>query len=103
VLERRRELGLLRAVGMQRRQLRASIRWEAVLIALLGTMVGLALGLGFAWTLVRALAGDGIDTMAIPGARLVAIVVVGALAAVLAAALPARRAARLDILPSIST
>ena len=102
VVERRRELGLLRAVGMQRRQVRACIRWEAVLIALLGTIVGTALGLGFAWTLVHALAGEGIDKMAIPGARLVVIVVVGALAAVLAAALPARRAARLDVLQSIS-
>jgi putative ABC transport system permease protein len=88
---------------MQRRQVRASIRWEAVLIALLGTLVGTALGLGFAWTLVHALAGEGIDKMAIPGARLVVIVVVGAQAAVLAAALPARRAARLEILQSITT
>src|SRR5581483_6877562 len=56
VVERRRELGLLRAVGMQRRQLRASVRWEAVLIAMLGTAVGTALGLGFGWALVKALA-----------------------------------------------
>jgi putative ABC transport system permease protein len=102
VVERRRELGLLRAVGMQRRQLRSSVRWEAVLIALLGTVVGVALGLGFGWALVKALAGEGIDQLAIPAARVGTIVVAGAAAAVLAAALPARRAARADVLQSIS-
>jgi putative ABC transport system permease protein len=102
VVERRREVGLLRAVGMQRRQLRASVRWEAVLIALLGTVVGVALGLGFGWALVKALAGDGIDHLAIPAARVGAVVVAGAVAAVLAAALPARRAARADVLQSLS-
>jgi putative ABC transport system permease protein len=101
VVERRRELGLLRAVGMQRRQVRSSVRWEAVLIALLGTAAGTALGLAFGWALVKAMAGQGIDQVAIPGARLVVVVVVAALAAVAAAALPARRAARLDVLQSI--
>ena len=98
VVERRRELGLLRAVGMQRRQVRSSVRWEAVLIALLGTAVGTALGLGFGWALVKAMGSQGIDQLAIPGARLVVIGVVAALAAVMAAAMPARRAARLDAL-----
>ena len=67
VVERRRELGLLRAVGMQRRQVRSSVRWEAVLIALLGTAVGTALGLGFGWALVKAMGSQGIDQLAIPG------------------------------------
>jgi putative ABC transport system permease protein len=102
VVERRREVGLLRAVGMQRRQLRASVRWEAVLIALLGTVVGVALGLGFGWALVKALGSQGIDQLAIPAARVAVVVVAGAIAAVLAAALPARRAARADVLQSIS-
>ena len=53
--ERTRELGLLRAVGMNRSQLRSSIRWEAVLISVLGTLVGLALGLVLSWALVQAL------------------------------------------------
>lgn len=101
VVERRRELGLLRAVGMHRRQLRATIRWEAVLIALLGAVIGTALGVGFGWALVQALASEGIDQLAIPGTRLVLVVVIAALAAVLAAALPARRAARLDVLAAI--
>jgi putative ABC transport system permease protein len=103
VVERRRELGLLRAVGMQRSQVRSSVRWEAVLIALLGTAVGTALGLGFGWALVKATSSQGIDQLAIPGLRLVVIGVVAALAAVAAAALPARRAARLDALQAITS
>jgi putative ABC transport system permease protein len=102
VVERRRELGLLRAVGMHRRQVRASVRWEALLIALLGTAVGTALGLGFGSALVTSLNRQGIDHVALPGTRLAAITAVAAGAAVLAAALPARRAARLDPLESIS-
>ncbi len=82
VVERRRELGLLRAVGMQRRQVRSSVRWEAVLIALLGTATGTALGVGFGWAMVKAMASQGIDQVAVPGMRIVVIVVVGAVAAV---------------------
>jgi putative ABC transport system permease protein len=103
VVERRRELGLLRAVGMQRSQVRSGVRWEAVLIALLGTAIGTALGLGFGWALVRALSSEGIDRVAVPGIRLVVVAVVAAVAAVVAAALPARRAARLDVLDAISS
>lgn len=102
VVERRRELGLLRAVGMQRSQVRASVRWEAALIALLGTAVGTMLGLGFGWALVRALESQGIDHLAIPWARLVVVALIATVAAVAAAALPARRAARLDVLESIT-
>jgi putative ABC transport system permease protein len=103
VVERQRELGLLRAVGMQRSQLRAGVRWEAVLIALFGTAVGTALGVGFGWALVTTMADQGIDHVAVPGVRLVVIAVVAALAAVVAAALPARRAARLDVLGAIAS
>jgi putative ABC transport system permease protein len=103
VVERRRELGLMRAVGMQCSQVRSSVRWEAVLIALLGTAIGSALGLGFGWALVKTLSGEGIDHVAVPGMRLVVIAVVAAVAAVVAAALPARRAARLDVLDAISS
>jgi putative ABC transport system permease protein len=81
---------------------RSSVRWEAVLIALLGTTVGTALGLGFGWALVKAMGSQGIDHLAIPGVRLVVIGVVAALAAVAAAALPARRAARLDVLQAVT-
>lgn len=103
VFERIREIGLLRAVGMTRAQVRSTVRWEAVLIALFGTALGLALGLFFGWALVRALASEGFTTFAVPVAQLVVIAVIAAIAGVLAAVLPARRAARLDILGAIAT
>lgn len=103
IVERRREIGLLRAVGMERGQVRAGIRWEAVLVALLGTVAGTALGLGFAWAMVTALAGEGIDRLAVPGTRLVLVGAVGLVGAVVAAALPARRAARLEVLRALTT
>jgi putative ABC transport system permease protein len=102
IIERTRELGLLRAVGMSRRQMRATVRWESVLVALLGTVVGLAVGTGFGWALVGALADQGIHEFVVPGAQLVAIAVLAGAAGVLAAILPARKASRLDILKAIA-
>ena len=102
VFERTREIGVLRAVGMSRKQLRQSIRWESVLIALLGTALGAAIGLGFAWALVESMKDKGIDVLMIPTTQLVGAVVVVAFAAVVAAALPARRAARMNVLAAIS-
>lgn len=102
IFERTREMGLLRAVGMSRRQLRTSIRWEAVLVALLGTTLGLGIGLFFGWALVQAMSSEGL-TLAVPGGSLVVITVLAALAGVLAAVLPARRAARMDVLDAVST
>jgi putative ABC transport system permease protein len=102
VFERTREFGLLRAVGMSRAQVRSTVRWESVLIALLGTTLGTAIGLGFSWTLVRAMASQGFNTFTVPVQQIGAIVIFAAVAAVLAAALPARRAARLDVLEAIS-
>jgi putative ABC transport system permease protein len=102
VYERTRELGLLRAVGMSRRQLRSSVRWEAVLVAMLGTTLGTAIGVGFSLALIKATASEGIDQLAIPTQSLVLIAVFAAFAAVVAAALPASRAARLNILEAIS-
>ena len=67
VHERTRELGLLRAVGMTRRQLRTAIRWESVLISLLGTALGFGLGVGGAWGITQALADDGVTTFVVPG------------------------------------
>ena len=98
VYERTREFGLLRAVGMARSQVRATVRWESVLIALLGTALGTALGLGFSWAMIRAASGTELAQLSVPVGELVAIVAVAAGAAVVAAALPARRAARLDVL-----
>jgi putative ABC transport system permease protein len=102
VFERTREIGLLRAVGMTRAQLRRSVRWEAALIALLGTALGMAIGLGFAWAIVESLASKGIDTFTVPAAQLVIAGAVATVASVAAAALPARRAARLDVLDAIT-
>ncbi|MFN8024979.1 MAG: FtsX-like permease family protein [Acidimicrobiia bacterium] len=103
IIERTHELGLLRAVGMTRRQLRSSVRWESVIIALLGTLLGLVIGVVFAWALVHALADQGIDQFSLAPASLVTIVVLAAVFGVIAAIWPARRAARLDILESIRT
>jgi putative ABC transport system permease protein len=102
VFERTREVGLLRAVGMSRSQLRSTVRWESVLIAMLGTALGTAIGLGFAWTLVHAMKNQDLNTFTVPLHQLGLIVLAAALAAVVAAALPARRAARLDVLKAIS-
>jgi putative ABC transport system permease protein len=102
ILERIRELGVLRAVGMSRSQLRSVIRWESVIIALQGTALGLLIGSFFGWALVAALAEEGFRVFAYPAASLTVVVVLAALAGVLAAVLPARRAARLDVLRSIS-
>jgi putative ABC transport system permease protein len=103
IFERIRELGLLRAVGATRRQVRSMIRWEAVIIAVLGAVLGLAVGVFFGWTIVRATRGIGITEFALPGGQLVLFVVFAALAGILAAVLPGRRAARIDVLRAITT
>jgi putative ABC transport system permease protein len=102
VIERTRELGLLRAVGLGRRQLRRMIRVESVLIALYGALLGIVIGLAFGVALVHALKDQGIDTFAVPYSRIVMVLVAAAVAGVLAAALPARRAARLNVLAAIA-
>ena len=101
--ERTRELGLLRAMGMTRSQLRSTVRWEAVIVALMGTTIGLILGLGLSWILVKALASQGIDTFTVPVTGLVIEVVFGAGLGIMASLNPARRAAKLNVLDAIST
>ena len=101
IFERTRELGLLRAVGMTRPQLRAMVRWEAVIIALLGTSLGMGLGLVFGWAMVESLSGEGLSTFEAPVPTLAVVTVIAALAGTAAAILPARRAARLDVLGAI--
>ncbi len=103
VMERTREVGLLRAVGLSRRQLRRMVRLEAVAIAVLGALLGIASGVGFGVVLQRAVAEEGVSELAIPGGQLVLYVVVAAVVGVLAAVLPARRAARMDVLRAIAT
>ncbi|MGH9027148.1 MAG: ABC transporter permease [Acidimicrobiia bacterium] len=109
IYERRRELGLLRAVGQTRRQLRAMIRWESVIVALFGTLGGLALGVFLGWALVQTAASatggpfGEIGTFAAPPVQLLVVLIVGAAAGMLAAIRPARRAARLDALQAIAS
>lgn len=102
VFERTRELGLLRAVGLSRRQVRAMIRGESVIIAVLGAVLGLGVGVVFGWAIVAALDTEGVRQVVVPGGQLVSYVVLAALAGVVAAVFPARRAARLDVLAAIS-
>ena len=100
--ERTRELGLLRAVGESRRQTRSMIRWEAVIIALLGTLLGVVIALIFGWAVIKALHDSGFTKFSPALMQLFVIVVLGGLFAIVAAILPARRAARLDVLQAIS-
>ncbi len=103
IYERTREIGLLRAVGMSRRQVRSSIRWEAILIAMLGTLLGIAIGFFFAWAVVRALHDDGLNKFSPAIPTLIVLVVTAALLGVVGAILPARRAAKLDVLKAVSS
>ncbi|NYD50570.1 putative ABC transport system permease protein [Actinomadura luteofluorescens] len=98
VHERTRELGLLRAVGATRPQIRSMVRWESVIVALFGTGGGLVLGVFLGWGLGAALG----NPFAPPAAQVAVIAVVGAVAGALAAIRPARRAARLAILSAIA-
>jgi putative ABC transport system permease protein len=103
VYERTRELGLLRAVGMTRRQLRRMIRGESVIIALIGGVVGIAVGLFWGWAFTTALKSQGVTELSIPWVQLALFVGLSMLAGVAAALAPAWRAARLDVLDAIAT
>lgn len=105
ILERTRELGLLRAVGMSRKQLKRTVRYEAAIIAVFGALMGLVLGVAFSGALTVAISSNnpGIFTYHLPVAQLIVITVVAALAGIVAAWLPARRAAKLDVLKAISS
>lgn len=102
VHERRREVGLLRAVGASRSQIRRMIRWEAAIIAVFGTVLGVVVGTAFGWALISTLRDDGFSRTVLPWAQIVAFLVIAAIAGLLAAVLPARRAARLDVLDAIA-
>nr|MBA2532034.1 ABC transporter permease [Nocardioidaceae bacterium] len=103
VIERTREVGLLRAVGMSRRQLRRMVRLESIAIAVLGAVLGVVMGIVFGVVLQRAVADQGIQVLSIPVLSLGVFVLLAALVGVLAAVLPARRAARLDVLRAVTT
>jgi putative ABC transport system permease protein len=103
IYERTRELGLLRAVGMTRSQLKTSIRWEAVIISLFGTILGLVVGLALAFALQQAVKDEGVNVFDVPWGQVVIIVVIGALIGVISAVRPAKRASKMDVLDAISS
>jgi putative ABC transport system permease protein len=103
IYERIRELGLLRAVGATRGQLRAMVRYEALVIALFGTVEGLALGALFGWALVASMRSQGVTNLVFPVTQLIVIAVIAGVAGVLAALAPSRRAARLNVLQAVTT
>jgi putative ABC transport system permease protein len=101
VFERTRELGLLRAVGMTRAQVRAMVRWESVVISLIGAVSGAGLGIGIGLALSQALKDEGIKAISIPGPQIALYVALAAVAGVLAAVGPARSAAKVDVLRAV--
>lgn len=102
VVERRREIGMLRAVGMQRAQVRRTIYLESVLIAVFGAAVGVLLGLAFGWGFVSTLADQGLNVIAVPWGQVAAMLLGSGVVGVLAALWPAARAARTRPLEAIA-
>jgi putative ABC transport system permease protein len=103
VYERTHEFGLLRAVGASRRQIRAIVRMESEITALLGAVQGVVIGVVLGWAVVFALRDQGFSKLSVPLTTIVAVLVIAILCGIMAAARPARRAARLDVLSAIAT
>ena len=103
IFERTREIGLLRAVGLSRRQLSSTITIESVATAVFGALLGAVLGLGLGIALQHGLVSQGLEVLSIPWSRLVVVLVFAAVAGVVAAILPTIRAVRLDILRAVTT
>jgi putative ABC transport system permease protein len=103
VVERTREIGLMRAIGLSRRQLRRMIRLESVVIALFGAVIGLGLGMGWGVSAQKLLALNGLGTLSIPWSTIFSVFVGSAFVGLLAALLPALRASRLNVLNAIAT
>ncbi|WP_034271634.1 ABC transporter permease [Actinospica robiniae] len=103
VVERTREIGLLRAIGLSRRSLRRMIRLESVLIALFGAVLGLGLGMGWGISAQRLLASAGLDQLSIPWPTIMAVFIGAGVVGLLAALLPALRASRMKVLQAIAT
>src|ERR1700742_3559370 len=102
VLERTREIGLLRAVGMRRPQVRSMIRSESVILATFGALVGIVIGTLMGLALVSSLRQQGITETSVPWVRLVEFLILAGILGLVAASWPARRAARLDVLAAIA-
>ena len=103
VFERQRELGLLRAVGMTRTQVRTTVRWESVITSLLGAVTGIILGIGLGWVIVFALKDQGLTSFQIPIGTTIFIMVMSFFVGVIAAIYPAWRATKVDILSALNT
>lgn len=101
--ERRREIGTLRAIGLDRRGVRTSVRWESVIVAIFGAVGGVAAGAFLGWGIVMALGDEMLSAVSFPLSTLAVIVGLAAVAGVVAAIRPARRAARLDVLDALAT
>jgi putative ABC transport system permease protein len=102
IFERVRELGVLRAVGQQRKQTRSTVRWEAVLVSVLGTLTGLAIGTGFGVAIVRAARNSGISRIALAPGQLLAVALLGALAGIGASLFPSYKASKTDIMAALA-
>jgi putative ABC transport system permease protein len=103
VFERQRELGLLRAVGMTRKQVRTTVRWESVITSLLGAVTGIILGIGLGWVIVFALKDQGLSSFQIPVGTTIFIMVMSFFVGIIAAIYPAWRATKVDILSALNT
>ncbi|MEV0176507.1 FtsX-like permease family protein [Streptomyces sp. NPDC050803] len=103
VVERTREIGLMRAIGLSRRQLRRMIRMESVVIALFGALLGLGLGMGWGATAQKLLALEGLNVLDIPWPTIIGVFIGSAFVGLFAALIPAFRAGRMNVLKAIAT
>jgi putative ABC transport system permease protein len=103
VVERTREIGLMRAIGLSRRQMRRMIRMESVVIALFGALLGLGLGMGWGATAQKLLALEGLKVLEVPWSTLITVFLGSAVVGLVAALIPAFRAGRMNVLNAIAT
>jgi putative ABC transport system permease protein len=103
VLERIREIGLLRAVGMTRRQTRRMVRWEGAIVSTFGATIGVLVGILFGFAALAALPSAVVTTARVPVGQLLLLLVFAVFAGLLAAIFPARRAGKLDVLAAIAS
>jgi putative ABC transport system permease protein len=103
VFERQRELGLLRAVGMTRSQVRTTVRWESVITSLFGAMLGIIMGIGLGWIIVFTLKDEGLTSFKLPIVPTIVIMIMSFIVGLFAAIYPARRATRVNILDALNT
>ena len=103
VYERRRETGLLRAVGMTRSQVRITVRWESVITSVYGAAVGVVMGLVLGYVIIVSLRSQGLERYAVPVRGVAVIIALAFVVGILAAVIPARRATQIDILEAIAT